>query len=254
MNHRPIELHTLPPAWGLRTFTPFGLKLIAYLELARLPFTLVEEPNPTRGPTQKVPWIVDAGVSIGDSALIVDHLVRTHGDRVDGWLTTTERAQARALRRMVEEGLCFVLLYLRWVDDHAYQTATEELFATLPTPLRQLVPWLVRRRILRDLWGQGIGRLDRRAVIDIGRADLDALAALLGDRPFFLGDRACSADASIAALLAVLRYPPIANELRDHLFALPALEGYTRRMAELCFLLPVTERTLSDPRRATPQP
>jgi len=237
MKTHSIELHTLGPAWGLRTFTPFGLKLIAYLELAGIPFVLVEETNPSRGPSRKVPWIVDAGSAIGDSSRVVDHLVRERGDVVDGWLTDAERASARASRRMVEEGLCFVLLYLRWVDDLAYRTAREVLFASLPSPLRRLVPWLVRRRILRDLSGQGIGRLERAAVIDLGCADLQALADLLGDRPFLFGGKPCSADASVGAMLAVLLYPPLDNELRDHLLLLPRLEAYTRRVAARHFLV-----------------
>jgi glutathione S-transferase len=224
------------PAWGLATFTPFGLKVIAHLRMGGIPFRLVIEHDPRRGPTGKFPWIVDNGVSIGDSAMIVEHLARTRGHAPDEWLTAERRATAHAVRRMVEDGLCFVLLHTRWVDDTTFRAATDVALQSMPRALRNLARLAIRRRILRDLWGQGILRLAPRDVMALGRTDLDALAALLGDKTFLFGERPCSADASVAAFLAVLLQPPLENELKDHARGLPALSRYTQRMTEEYFL------------------
>jgi glutathione S-transferase len=235
MSLPPVELHTMVPAWGLPTFTPFGLKLIAYMQMARIQYEIVVEHDPRRGPTRKFPWIVEGDRTVGDSALIIDHLVATRGDRVDLWLTPQEMAVARAIRRMVEEGLCFVLLHLRWVDDATFRAATDVALGGMPSMIRRVARHLIRRRIVRDLWGQGILRLDQNDVTVIGRADLDALDTLLGDKPFLLGEQPCSADATVAAFLAVLVFPPLENELKDHVKRRPRLSAYVDRMAATYF-------------------
>lgn len=227
-----IELHTMAPAWGLPTFTPFGLKLMAHLRIAKLPYQVVVEHDPTRGPTRKFPWIVEAGVTIGDSAAAVDHL-RSKGHDVDAWLSAEQRAVAHVVRRAVEEGLCFVLLHLRWVDDATFVAATNVALAAMPGPVRAVARHVVRRRILRDLWGQGVARLAPERVLAMGRADLDALDALLGDKEFLFGDRPCAADASAAAFLAVLLVPPLPNELQRYARTRARLAGYTARAARL---------------------
>jgi glutathione S-transferase len=220
-----IELHTMGPAWGLPTFTPFGLKLIAYLRLAEEPFRIVVEADP-RGPTRKFPWIVDGEIVLGDSGAIVRHLVATRGDRVDAHLDDTQRAIAHVARRMLEEGLCFVLLHGRWCDERAVRTATDVALASVPRALRPIVRELVTRRVRRDLWGQGITRLPSETVLAMGEADLDALETLLGEQPFFFGTRASSLDAVAVAFLAVLLVPPIESEFRSRVLRKPRLVRY----------------------------
>jgi len=233
-----VELHTMVPAWGLPTFTPFGLKLIAYLGMAGIPYELHVEHDPRVGPTKKFPWIVDGGCALGDSALIVDHLVATRGDRVDARLSPDARALAHTTRRMIEEGLCFVLLYLRWVDDETFRTATDVALRGIPRLVRGVARQAIRRRMLRDLWGQGILRLKPPEVLALGRADLDALEILLGDKPFLFGEKPCSTDATMVAFLAVLLLVPLENELKDYAQSLPRLSAYTRRLAALYFAVP----------------
>jgi glutathione S-transferase len=230
-----IELHTMAPAWGLPTFTPFGLKLIAYMRLCELPFRVVVEGNPARGPKGKFPWIVDAGATIGDSGFIVQHLVDAHGARLDGWHSDRDRALAHALCRMIEESLCFSILYFRWTDDSTYRAATDEALRAMPAPVRALARPLIRRRVLRDLWGQGVGRHERSEVLHLGRDDLDALACVLGDREYLLGDRPSAVDASASAFLSVLLRPPLEFELVSHARTHANLVAYERRMALRCF-------------------
>lgn len=230
-----IELHTMAPAWSLPTFTPFGLKLIAYMRLCELPFRVVVEANPMRGPKHKFPWIVDAGTTIADSGFIVRHLIDVHGADLDRWHSDHERALAHALRRMIEESLCFTILYFRWTDEPAYRAATDEALRSLPAPMRALARPLIRRRILRDLWGQGVGRHQRAEVVRLGQDDLDALASMLGDREYLLGDRPSAVDASAAAFLSVLLQPPIELELVGVARSHANLVAYERRMAQRCF-------------------
>jgi hypothetical protein len=65
-----LKVFTFAPDWGLPTVGPFALKLLAWLELAGLPYEQVYEANPRKGPKSKNPWIELDGERIGDSELI----------------------------------------------------------------------------------------------------------------------------------------------------------------------------------------
>lgn len=236
-----LELHTMVPAFGLPTFTPFGLKLIAYMRLAGLDFRVVEEVDPRRGPKGKFPWLVDGDATIADSDFVVRHLVAHHGADLDAGLSVAQRAHAHSLRRMVEESLCFCILYYRWLEDSTYRAATEVALASMARPVRGVVRPLIRRRILRDLWGQGIGRHSAAEVAELGGEDLEALSAGLdAAQGYLLGAEPTAVDASAAGFLAVLLYPPFDNPLRRRLERLPNLVAYTDRMRGLCFDTPLT--------------
>ena len=120
-----ITLHQFGPAFGLRTASPFGLKLEAYMRLAGIPYRVEHfAGNPSKAPKGKIPFITDDdGRQMGDSALIIEHLVEKHGDKLDAHLTPAERAAGHALRRMTEEGLYFAILYSRWIDDAGFADA-----------------------------------------------------------------------------------------------------------------------------------
>lgn len=230
-----IELHTMVPAWDLPTFTPFGLKLLAYMRLCEIPFRIVVEHNPARGPKGKFPWIVDGPVIVADSGFAVEHLKKTRGDPLDGWREPRQQALTHVLRRLVEESLCFSILYFRWVDEQTYLAATDVALSGMPAPVRTLARPLIRRRVLRDLKGQGIARHRAQEVLRLGVEDLDALARLLADQPYLLGDRPSCADASAAAFLSVLLRPPLRLALAEHARSHSNLVAYERRMFDRCF-------------------
>jgi hypothetical protein len=46
---------------------------------------------------------------------------------------------------------------------------------------------MIRRRLRKTLQGQGIGRHSRDEITAIGIRSIDAMAAYLGDKPFFMG-------------------------------------------------------------------
>jgi glutathione S-transferase len=230
-----LVLHTMLPAFGLSTFTPFGLKLMAYLRLTKLPFEVVTEVDPGRGPKQKFPWLVDGDVTLGDSDFIVRYLRERYGADLDANLDAADSARAHALRRMIEESLCFSILYFRWTDRAACRAATDVALASMPSAVRAVVRPLIRRRILRDLRGQGVGRHRPDEVLALGGADLDVLATTLGNQAFLIGQTPTLLDTSAAAFLAVILYPPLDHPLKRHALQRENLVAYTNRMRDLCW-------------------
>ena len=69
-----VFLYTFPPAFGLRNVSPFCLRVEMALNYLNVPFEIVLEHNPGKGPKGKLPYIVDSGKIIGDSELIYHHL------------------------------------------------------------------------------------------------------------------------------------------------------------------------------------
>ncbi len=232
-----ITLHQFGPAFTLRTASPFGLKLEAFMRLSGIPYRV--EPfagNPSKAPKGKIPYITDDdGRQMGDSALIIEHLVAKHGDKLDAHLTPAERAAGHALRRMTEEGLYFALLYSRWVDDAGFAVIGPVFFKAMPAPLRPVIELLVRRSTRNALHAQGTGRHTREQVYAMGRADLQALSDALGDKPFFLGDKPTSYDAAIYGTLHNLIQVPTGTPLTAFASSLPNLVAFCERVTKRCF-------------------
>jgi glutathione S-transferase len=65
----------------------------------------------------------------------------------------------------------------------------------------------------------------------MGRADLQAVTVLLGDRPFFFGDRPTTIDAIAYGCLDNLINVPIETELRRIAQGFPNLAAYCARMS-----------------------
>ncbi|MEO1142618.1 MAG: glutathione S-transferase family protein, partial [Pseudomonadota bacterium] len=61
-----IELYKFVPQFGMRDASPFCLKLLTYLKLADIPHETHEILDPREAPKQKLPFIIDDGISISD--------------------------------------------------------------------------------------------------------------------------------------------------------------------------------------------
>jgi glutathione S-transferase len=225
-----IKLYQFPPVFG-RNVSPFTLKLETWLRLAGLPYEVVAIRNPGKGPKGKLPFIEDDdGTFVADSSLIIAHLSRSRGIDLDAGLDPLQRAQALALQCLFEDHLYFVGVWSRWVDPEGWQSFGPALFGTLPRPLRQIIATFVRRRVRNDLHAQGLGRHSRDELYAMGRSDLEAIATLLGDRPFFATDRPTTIDTVAYGCLANILLVPIETELKRIAARFPNLLAWTDAM------------------------
>jgi glutathione S-transferase len=225
-----IKLYQFPPVFG-RNISPFTLKLETWLRLAGLPYRVVALRNPGQGPKGKLPFIEDDdGSFIADSSLIIEHLSRSRGIDLDAALGPGERAQALALQRLFEDHLYFILTWSRWLDPEGWRSFGPALFHGIPPPLRQGISAFVRRRLRGDLRAQGLGRHSQAEIYAMGRADLEAIAILLGERRFFFGTQPTTIDAIAYGFLANILLVPIETELERIARGLPALVAWTDSM------------------------
>lgn len=209
-----IRLHQFPKNRQTINFSPFCLKLETYLRMAKVPYESVKCLNPRTAPKGKLPFIEDKGQRIADSGLIIEHLKRTLGDPLDAGLSPEQKASGLALTRLLEGDLIFVLLYSRWSDEPGWAVTRRTFFKGLPAPLKLIVPPLAAKKTRKRIQYQGMGLHSRDEIYAMGAADLEALSALLGDKPYFMGDRVSSVDATAYGFLKNICFDVVDSPLK----------------------------------------
>ena len=87
----------------------------------------------------------------------------------------------------------------------------------------------LRRRIMKSMWGHGIGRHSPENIRKIGEEDLKAFSQFLANKPYFMGDEPSLIDATMFGFLAELVWfmPP------DHWTTKVVKEDY-QNLASYC--------------------
>jgi glutathione S-transferase len=94
---------------------------------------------------------------------------------------------------------------------------------------------VVRRKVLRQAWEQGTGRHSYDEVARMGIEGWQAVADLLGNQPFLLGNEPTTIDATGFAWIHTTVAHPFESPVRDFVSQHPALMAYHERIAERCW-------------------
>jgi glutathione S-transferase len=231
----PVRVFTFGPAWGLPTIGPFALKLLAWMELAGIPYEQVIEEDPRKGPKGKNPWIELDGERIGDSQIIIEMLSQRHQVDLDKGLTPEQRAIGHAWRCTFEEHFHQVLEWELLIHPAGAAFMRARILSQLPPVVAPVVYQMLRSHFRKQLEARGIGRHAPNVIEVMGRADLEHLAAFLKDRPFLIDDRPRLADTAVFGLLAPIVSWPMATPVATYARSLPVITGYCDRMRERCF-------------------
>jgi glutathione S-transferase len=229
-----ITLYSFGRGPGLPDFSPFVIKTMLLLKLAGLDY-VERRTIPARAPNGKLPYIDDDGAIVADSTLIRWHIEKTRGIDLDRGLTPEQRAIAWAAEKMCEDHLYWIGVRGRWLDDANFARGPAQLFASVPALLRPFVRNRVRESIRKALYGQGIGRYTDEEVTRLGRRDFETLATLLGDKPYFFGDKPCGADATFFAFIAAALAPIWESPLRHAAEETPNIVAYRDRILQAYF-------------------
>jgi glutathione S-transferase len=230
-----ITLYQTPTTWGVPNLSPFCFKLETYLRMVGLPYE-VKLADPRQAPKGKVPYVDIDGQRMGDSQLIIEHLKRTHGDPLDSKLGPTQVALGHTVRRMLEESTYWsVIIHDRWATEAGW-TAYKPAFKRLMPPVVDgLVLKLIRRGVLKAFHAQGMGRHRPEELHEMGKADISAVATLLGDKPYLLGDAPSSFDATVYAFLMSITAFPVESPVQLYTKAQPNLMHYCERFQQRFF-------------------
>ena len=208
--------------------SPFCTKLETYLRMADVPHKRAAM-RPGQMPKGKVPYVHMDGVYVGDSQLIIESLEKQLGEKaLDHGMTARETALARIARRALEEAFYFVESYIRWKDADGY-AATRAEFKTMVPGIA--LPF-IRRGTLKKLHAQGTGRHTLDEVQAMGAADFAAIAELLGDQPFFLGERPRTIDCTVYAFAEGILGFPVESPLKSAVASHENVVAYRQRIRD----------------------
>ncbi len=224
-----ITVYTFGPAFAEADPSPFVIKALMLLKLSGLDYD-VQVGDVRKAPKAKLPFISDNGKQVADSSLIKMHLEDVHGVDFSGGYSEQELAVGWALEKMLEDHLYWILVDARWMNDENFNKGPRMFFNAVPAPARSLVVWLVRKEVRRNLWGQGLGRHTGEELLRLAKQDYAALATILGDKPYLLGDRPCGYDASCYAFIASALVPLFDHPAIDAIKQHPNLVAYSQRM------------------------
>jgi glutathione S-transferase len=230
-----LRVFTFSPDWGLPSAGPFAIKLLAWLELAGVHYEQVIEDNPRKGPKGKNPWIELDGEVIGDTEIIIELLTKRYGIDLDAGLNKEQKAISLAWRRTFEEHFHQVLEWEMFEHPAGAAYMRRSLTSKMPPVIGPVVYSMLQSHLKRQLYARGIARHAPKVVEMKGRADVDALADFLGDRPFLLADRPAMADAAVFGLLAPMVYWPMETPVASYAKSVRTITGYCDRMRQRCF-------------------
>jgi len=227
-----ILLYTFPPAFGLRNVSPFCLRVEMALKYLNVPFEIVLEHNPGKGPKGKLPYIVDSGEVIDDSELIYHHLDQKTGGGLFGNLSPVECGTGYAATRLVDDHLYWLVVASRWLDDDWFPHIRSGFFEAFPPVLRWIIGSMARRQVAKTLDLQGLGRHTRAQQEGFARRDMAALVQLLDGGNYVVGDRLTVFDFSVASLLAGLLDNRPGTWMTELSTEFPALRHYAEHIQE----------------------
>jgi len=224
-----ITLFAFGPAFGLPEASPYCTKTEVQLKMAGLPYRK-EGATPEDSPKGQFPYIDDNGERIADSHFIRAHIERKYGVDLDAGLDTAGRAQAWAVERMLENHFNWASGYTRWIIPANFEIGPAHFFDKVPEPMRAKRRDEVRSRVATRLFEVGIARHTPDEIVDLGDRSLMALAALLGDKLYLMGERPSAVDATMFGMLAGILTPFFESELRRRAESYPNLVAYTDRL------------------------
>lgn len=191
-----IKLHGFGQYFGVVDASPFVIKVDLFLRMVKLPYeTVVSSKNLGKSPKGKLPFINDEGEIVADSAFILRYLTEKYQLEIDDFLTPEQRAQTVLFTQALDDNFYWGVVYSRWSDDKTWPIAKQAFFGKFPLIFRILLPGLIRKKVIKNLYGQGTGRHTHREILAIMDNTLAALSTLLSDNNYFFGEQVASFDA-----------------------------------------------------------
>lgn len=228
-----IVVHGFAPMPPLPSPSPFCIKLETWLRMASFAYEARADYNPLRAPRGQAPYVtLEDGSVVADTHQIIKVLSSRPAVTLDRWIGGKERATTVLVQRTVENHLYSAILYTRWHDEAGFGVLKQTYFGGSYAPVRWTLPHIARRKVLGRLHAEGTSREPAAEILAGAEEDLDALQFTLGDRPFFCGEKASTADAVVYGGIAGIHLGPFPGPLQDAVRARPKLVKFVERMRE----------------------
>lgn len=224
-----ITLYASRPGFGLPETSPFVIKTEVQLQMAGLPYVR-ESTLPPLAPKGKLPYLTDDGEVTCDSTFIRAHIERKYGVDLDEGLDARQRAEAWAIERMLEDHLYFAMVWFRWIVPENFAKGPARFADRAPEAEREQLRSKMQAQKNEDLRGHGIGRHSAGEIAALGVRSIDAVATLLGDKTYLMGECMTAVDATAFGVLAGILTPFFDTPLRDAVLGRPQLVEYVNKL------------------------
>jgi len=231
MSSSSLTLYATRAGFGMPDTSPFVIKTEVQLKMAGLSYERVSA-IPPQAPNGKLPYIDDHGEAVSDSTFIRAHVERKYAVDLDAGLDSRQRAQAWAIERLLEDHLYFAMVWFRWIDPDNFARGPAHFADSAPEADRAQLRHDMQARKASDLHAQGIGRHAPERIAELGERSIDALAQLLGDKPYLMGESPSGVDATAFGILASVLAPLFDTPLRRAVEVRPNLVAYVARMMQ----------------------
>ncbi|HEV2680234.1 MAG TPA: glutathione S-transferase family protein [Rhodanobacter sp.] len=231
MSSSSLTLYASRAGFGLPDTSPFVIKTEVQLKMAGLTYDRASA-IPPQAPNGKLPFINDHDEVVSDSTFIRAHIERKYTVDLDTGLDARQRAEAWAIERLLEDHLYFAMVWFRWIDPANFAKGPAHFADGAPEAERAQLRHDIQARKAVELHAQGVGRHAPAQIAALGARSLDALAQLLGDKPYFMGELPSGVDAAAFGMLACVITPFFDTPLRRTAEAHPNLIAYVARMMQ----------------------
>jgi glutathione S-transferase len=208
-----ITLYSYPTLFGVADNNGYGLKVFAFMRLTGLPFAHEHIFDASAAPRGQLPYIVDDGETIGDSEMIIAHLIDKYRLTIDAALGRRESDLSLLVTRLLDD-LYWVMSYSRWKDERYWPAFRAALMREHPALTEEGLA-KAREFNFQRYHFQGIGRYPPDAAYARGLADLRVLADLIPLGAYVHGKDPTSIDASIYGFIANIYFYEIDTPLKQ---------------------------------------
>ena len=157
------------------------------------------------------------------------------GADFDAGLTAEQKGVSLAFQRLAEEHLYWSIVAARWLIDDNWAQLRDIFFGPIPKLIRPIIAGQIRKKMIRDMHGHGMGRHSLDEQMQFGIQNLAAIADWLGDKPFMHGDTPTAVDASVGAFVGNIHGDSFDSPLRDAAQNNKALGDYAARIKALYY-------------------
>lgn len=230
-----ITLYSFGPFMGLPDPSPFVVKAEMLLKMSQLPYQKIVG-DLRQSPKSKLPYIEDNGKLISDSTLIRLYLADQYGIDLAKGLTAEQQALAWSVECLCSDHLYWCIVHERWMDDATFAIGPAVFFKKIPALIRPIITALIRKKVRRNLDGQGLGRFSAGERQRLLMLDVHSLSVLLGDKLFMMGEQPCWLDATVFAFVSSGLTPALGKTPSYlALQACPNLVQYAQRVHQQYF-------------------
>jgi len=185
----------------------------AFLNIAKLPYIIREKKNATEiSPNNKLP-VLRCGAYVVCELEGIVQLAQAKGVTLSEHLNAIQKADLRAYMSLVHNVLGNALTFLTWKDNDVYNNYTRLRAGSVYNfPLRAIMPWYIRRRVLGQLALLNWAERSSEEVFHEVETCLIALSERLGEAAYFFGDHPTELDALVFGYLFTMITTPLPNK------------------------------------------